>query len=170
VNAIIEVTSNGVPLHTCRYGWYGTATSQRREGDVLMSDAEADAEKVNARNVSEGSGAQGMSHREDSNSKPFAISPKGQLTRPPTQDDQGDQHAAEAGKERENKPLLSASNIVSVFALAVSVLTLFFSLYQSHREEISQQRTEILEYTGKIATLAADHSGANHTFEISARR
>jgi hypothetical protein len=114
-----------------------------------------------------------MSHSEDSNSNPPPFPPKDQLTRPPSQDDQGpptqsDKRPAESGKERENKSLLSGSNIVAACSLLVAALSLIFSLNQSHRAEVARQRDQIIDYTGKVAVLTADKSGQNHTFEIRA--
>jgi hypothetical protein len=115
-----------------------------------------------------------MSHGENSNPKPSAIPPKDQLTRPPSQDDQGhpaqsDNRPAEFGKEKGgNKLLLSGSNVVAAFSLLVAALSLIFSLNQSTSAEVSRQRDQIIEYTEKVATLTADNSEQNHTFEIAA--
>jgi hypothetical protein len=114
--------------------------------------------------VSEGFGAHALSHSEDSNSNPSAIPPKDRLMRPPAQDDQAhatksDNRPAESGKKRENKSLVSGSNIVAACSLLVAALSLILSLNQSSRAEVSRQRDQIIDYTGKIAALAADNSG-----------
>ena len=114
-----------------------------------------------------------MSQGEDSNSKPFAIPPKVRQTGPTTQDDQAqparsDNRPAESGREKENKPFLSATSMISAISLVVAALSLIFSLNQSHRTEVSQQRAELIDYVGKVATLVADDSGKNHISEIQA--
>ena len=63
---------------------------------------------------------------------------------------------------------LAPSNVISVISLLVAALSVVFSLQQTGRAEVSQQRKELLEYVGKISALSADDSGKNNTFEIAA--
>ncbi len=115
-------------------------------------------------------GAHATAQSEDSKLKPLAIPPDG-LTRPSTQDDQArpaqfDNHPAES--ERAKNKSLGTPNIIAAISLLVAALSLIFSLNQSQHAEVSRQRAELIDYMGKIATLAADDSGKNHTFEIQA--
>ena len=78
-----------------------------------------------------------------------------------------DQKAIRPVAENSNS-LFAPSNVVAVISLFVAAISVVFSLQQSGRAEISQQRAELLDYVGKVATLSADTSGSNHTFEIAA--
>ena len=66
------------------------------------------------------------------------------------------------------RSFFAPSNVISVISLLVAAMSVVFSLQQSGRAEVSQQREELLEYVGKISALTADDSGKNNTFEIAA--
>lgn len=66
------------------------------------------------------------------------------------------------------KSFFAPSNVIAAISLIVAAFSVFISLQQNERAEVSQRRAELLDYVGKVAALSADRSGANHTFEIAA--